>query len=102
MSCLKDIIHNVIFEDYKNYSNPGEYCSIINMLTFIDYIKNKLFTDYDGFGLLVYRNRVIEDSKLFLMDGNENAFVSYKGFNLRLNQLLVIFGSDVKICWFNK
>lgn len=36
------------------------------------------------------------------MDGNENAFVSYKGFNLRLNQLLVIFGSDVKICWFNK
>jgi hypothetical protein len=106
MSCsLKELVHNNIFYNYKDYKTPDEWekSCIIPFQEFMSYIEKGYITSYDGFGKLLYRNRVLKDCKLFLMCGDpKKAHIEFNGYTIRLRALAEIFKNDVSIMWYNK
>ena len=102
---IKDLLHFNIFYNYKDYPRPSEWekSLLIPLNEFMCNLKHRIYTNYDGCGKLVYRNRVLSDSKLFLMQSDsDNAHISFNGYNIRLRVLDLIFSNDVRIVWFNK
>lgn len=102
---IKDLVHNTVFYNYKDYKKPEEWekgC-ILNMPEFLNLLNLNVISDYDGYGLLVYRNKVLEDSKLYLMGGDINeAHIIFNDYKIRLNLLLYLFKDEVSIIWYNK
>ena len=102
---IKDLLHFNIFYNYKLYRIPNDWEQklIISLKDFIEGLKIKAFTNYDGWGNIVYRNRVLTDAKLFLMDANEDTtHIHFNGYNIKLKVLDLIFHEDIKIIWYNK
>lgn len=102
---IKNLIHDNMFYNYQesNKLQEWEKGCVIPLPEFIEYIEKQFITDYDGFGKLLYRNRVLDECKLFLMCGDsKKAHIEFNGYNIRLTTLLEIFKNDVAMVWYNK
>ena len=100
---LKELIHNTVFINYKKYNKLEKDNDTMNISNFLKLLKQDCITNSDGFGYLVYRNRVLKDSVLFLMCGDaELIHFNFNKYNLRLKTLFEIFKDEVAILWINR
>lgn len=102
---IKDLLHISIFYNYQDYKKPEDWelKLLMTVNEFIDGLKVKAFTDYDGCGYVVYRNRILNNSPIYLMGSDyEKAHINFNGYNVRLTLLRLVFGNDVKIIWYNR
>ena len=79
------------------YEEISKYGDLIPIKDFIKYVKKGVLKDYDGYGLLVYNNKMVGNSHTDC-EGKEFK-IDNKWYNMVGTEK--IFKNDIKVIWFN-